>query len=110
EELSLAFEHNGKQHYEIVNFNGTDNEFDRLQENDKIKKELCAKNNVKLIIIPELFSRTKIDNLKDLIRTQCLELGVKLPANYNDIVIDYKLIYTSNKDVEKFVVLRDKLY
>jgi hypothetical protein len=109
EELSLAFEHNGKQHYEIVNFNGKSNEFEKLQENDEIKKTLCIKNNVKLIIIPELFSKTKIDDLKDIIAKEYINLGGELPNEYNDIVIDYKLVYLTNKEEEKLFALKNVL-
>ena len=110
EELSIAFEHNGKQHYEEVGFYGKTNDFERLQANDNIKKELCKQHDVKLIVIPELVSKTKIIDLKQLIIKQCIEFKVKLPENYDSLTIDYKLVYLSNKEIEALSLLKDKLY
>jgi hypothetical protein len=54
EELQLAYEYNGEQHYEYIPF------FHRAglsglvkqKERDKLKEELCIKNGIYLIIIP----------------------------------------------------------
>jgi hypothetical protein len=110
EELLLAFEHNGAQHYNQVKFRGRIYDFEKLQQNDKIKIQLCKENNIKLIIIPELFSRTKINDLKEFIATNYVNLGGNLPNNYDEIVIDYKLVYFSNKEEKKFLELKEKLF
>lgn len=53
EDLKLAFEYNGKQHYERVNYwQRTENCLEKQKERDVIKKELCEKHEIKLIIIP----------------------------------------------------------
>lgn len=66
DELNIALEYNGKQHYEYVNyFHNTNEDFIRQQERDKCKKELCEKNNVKLICIP--YTLSKRNEIKDYI-------------------------------------------
>jgi|SRR5579875_517213 len=53
EELKLAIEYNGMQHYIWPNnFHKTYEQFLEQQERDKIKEKLCKLNNVHLIIIP----------------------------------------------------------
>ncbi len=54
EKLKLGFEFQGKQHYEINGFIKTKEELEYLQRKDKIKKENCKNNNVKLIIIDDI--------------------------------------------------------
>ncbi len=106
EELGIAFEHNGFQHY-IDNqdvFNIKD-----LRENDRIKYALCEQNGVKLIIIPELFNRTKLSELKDLIKSKCLDLKIKLPDDYDNIIIDHNLAYKNNKDEDVLLRLKNNL-
>lgn len=50
---SLAFEYDGKQHDKYVPFfHKTEDRFIAQQERDKIKKELCAANDITLINIP----------------------------------------------------------
>ena len=52
-DLSIAFEHNGKQHYEIDGFFTKHGEkLKRMQEGDALKAQLCRENNVSLIVIP----------------------------------------------------------
>lgn len=65
EELGIAFEHNGKQHYGFDIFNLGDAGMLRAKENDKIKKELCLLKGIKLIEIPELFTLTKPKNFNN---------------------------------------------
>lgn len=57
EKLYCLIEYQGEQHYFPVNFSGkgeewSKNNFVTIQTRDKIKKEYCEKNNLKLIIIP----------------------------------------------------------
>ena len=53
EELKLAIEYNGRQHYEYVPFMHTTKEsFYSQQYRDLIKQDLCKKNGIELIIVP----------------------------------------------------------
>lgn len=53
-DYNLCIEYNGKQHYESTSEIGwnTPEALKDLQKRDNIKKEYCAKNNIKLWIIP----------------------------------------------------------
>jgi hypothetical protein len=52
--LQLAIEYNGIQHYKYHEFfhGGKQENLVKQQERDKIKQELCNKNNVYLIVVP----------------------------------------------------------
>lgn len=52
--LKLALEYNGIQHYEYSPFFHSNNrkKFEKQQENDKLKKDLSHKNGIYLIIVP----------------------------------------------------------
>lgn len=61
EELKLAFEYNGKQHYEFIPFFHKSEEAYELQVvRDKYKEKMCEKEGVKLIIIPCTVDETKM--------------------------------------------------
>jgi hypothetical protein len=74
EELGIAFEHNGRQHYEKNDlFHATEKEFRKTEERDTVKQILCKQHGVKLITVPQLkvkisgqFYLTK-DNLRQYI-------------------------------------------
>ena len=52
EELNLAIEYNGMQHYKYIPFfHRNKGDFEKGQRYDKLKKDLCKKNNVNLVII-----------------------------------------------------------
>ena len=52
---SLAFEYQGKQHYEDVRIFSPTTTY---QQRDKTKKDFCAANNIKLIEVPYWWNRT----------------------------------------------------
>lgn len=52
EELKLAFEYNGQQHYTYTKFFHTNQHFNEQQNNDQLKEKLCEQHNIRLIIIP----------------------------------------------------------
>jgi hypothetical protein len=61
DELKLAVEYNGVQHYEFPNFtNCSYEEFIALVQRDKFKKEQCDKNGVHLITVPHTVALNKI--------------------------------------------------
>jgi len=63
EELNLALEFNGKQHYEYTpHFHKTRDTFHNLKYRDILKKQMCEKNNVNLIVVPYY----EADNYKKL--------------------------------------------
>ena len=62
EELKLAIEYNGRQHEEYNSFmhQGSKDKFRNQQYRDYLKKDLCSKNNVYLIVVP---SKVKLRDL-----------------------------------------------
>lgn len=67
DELQLAIEYNGRQHYEPVDVFGGKEEFQKTIERDKLKSIKCSSNNCNLYIIKydELdFDKLKVDIIK----------------------------------------------
>ena len=61
EQLQMAVEYNGDQHYKLCRFNKNDPKIlQEQQDNDKQKAELCQKNNVKLLVIPFWLKKEQI--------------------------------------------------
>lgn len=52
EELKLAFEYNGKQHYKKSRYNWTEEMLEDQIARDSIKRQLCKENNITLIEVP----------------------------------------------------------
>ena len=66
DELKIAIEYNGKQHYEFIEyFHKNENNFDKQCERDKLKNELCVQNCIKLITIP--YTCNSYDRIKECI-------------------------------------------
>lgn len=64
-ELQLAFEYNGKQHYQkISHFHRKNGDFEQQQIRDNLKSKLCRKKNIKKIDIPytEVTSNNHLEN------------------------------------------------
>ncbi|MFB3168483.1 recombinase family protein [Neobacillus sp. 179-C4.2 HS] len=74
-ELSLAFEHQGRQHYEYVErFFSSVEEFNELQKRDKEKRDLCKEKKISLIEIPYYESNNNDKQLISFIEKQILEI------------------------------------
>jgi hypothetical protein len=53
ENLKLAIEYNGEQHYKYIPYFHSNKEaFYNVKYRDEMKKKICEENNVKLIIVP----------------------------------------------------------
>jgi hypothetical protein len=99
EKLGVAFEHNGLHHYEDIEFWKNKKEY--WDKNDSLKKELCSKYNVKLVIIPALFVKTKLNNLLFFIKEQCNNLDIDFP-NITDLNVDLSAAYKNNNIINKY--------
>lgn len=67
EELGLAFEYNGKQHYEVVPFwhENDEDDLEQQQARDREKQSLCDDNWVTLIVIPfTLTGAARIEHIR----------------------------------------------
>ena len=77
-EHNIAFEHNGEQHYKHKpRYHKTIEAFEHQVARDKQKYNRCKKLGIKLFIIPELYSMTKIHNLHNVINKQIIKLGLE---------------------------------
>jgi len=75
EKLKLAFEYQGIQHFMPVKYIGI-NTFEKIKARDELKRLLCEKNNVKLVIIPY-----DIENIGKFIYDRLVEFGYKINSN-----------------------------
>lgn len=90
----IAFEYNGKQHYEhIEHFQPTIEFFEKRVRDDKEKKKRCIEKNINLIIIP--FNKAKTDEqLLKSIRKELSEFGV-LTEDVKDVGLFFEDFYKS---------------
>jgi len=75
EDLRLAVEYNGRQHYQFNSHfhNGSNDRFQNQQYRDLIKKQLCEQNGVRLIIVPYT---VPLDQIGPYIDNQLSEAGL----------------------------------
>ena len=53
EDLKIAFEYNGEQHYKkIKKYNQTDLDLKQRKLDDRMKSEICLVKGIKLVVIP----------------------------------------------------------
>jgi len=77
QELGLAFEHHGEQHYEFTShYQETEAEFRQRQTDDDCKRHSCASNGVALFEIPFY---VKLEDLEGFIHDIAESLGVRCP-------------------------------
>ena len=98
EKLRLAFEYNGKQHYEAVDY--FHDSFEKRQYLDEVKKKLCQDNNVNLIVIPVFNKLFTKDKLQSFIAVECQKLDIVLPVGATTMVLKYDTVHLSY-EVEK---------
>lgn len=113
EELQLAFEFQGKHHYEVGVFNQTQEDLEYTKYKDKIKKENCEKNGITLIIIDdkfELYQKTEIiEYLLTLLNEKHIDIREKIKQedidNIFKKIIDQQKIYLLK--AQEFAELKD---
>ena len=75
EDLKLAFEYQGKQHYEYIPyFHRKEGDFEKQQERDKLKLELCKKYYIDVILIPYTLDYQNEYELRKFIREELQKL------------------------------------
>ncbi len=95
EELNIAFDYHGIQHYEFPNYyHKTREEFEKQLANSRIKRKRCKGNNVTLVEIPYYIHTFKnFEPIRNYIIQQCKVLGIKIPDNLS--IMDL-LYFTEN--------------
>lgn len=96
EELNLAFEYNGLQHYTlralqvVSRGHATQEDLDRNIKRDEEKRLRCEQRGIRLIEIPQI-SLCNLDNFKQVIISALKEKNIDI----HDSVIDYSLAFLS---------------
>ena len=75
EEIGVAFEYNGRQHYDPINhfYRGDDSKFRQRQEDDANRRLLCEQHGVRLIEIPHSVG---LENIEGYLRNELKQIGV----------------------------------
>ncbi|AYV75879.1 MAG: hypothetical protein Terrestrivirus3_148 [Terrestrivirus sp.] len=100
EELKLAVEYNGVQHYKFIpHFHRDENALEKIQNHDAIKLKLCQENNVNLIVVPYTIPQ---DEIAQYLFDETTKLGYK-PGTYDDFDIEIvnKLASQHEKTLQK---------
>lgn len=99
EKSKIAFEYNGKQHYEITSFIKTDKELNHRKYLDKLKVEYCKLSKINLIIIPYTI---KNDDLIEYIK-KLLNIKNETSISINDFINNYSYYKKRKLEVKKFL-------
>ncbi len=76
EKLGIAFEYQGKQHTEEIPFFHQNRTLSAQMKTDILKKEICDRHNVKLILVPHSI---KNENKFEYILSECKKQGIQPP-------------------------------
>ncbi len=96
DEIKLAFEYNGLQHYvRNLYFHPYEGLFEAQQKRDIKKVKLCQDNNVDLIVIPHNYSYKDETKLSSFIKDKLIQLNKYNPCKYyfNDIDLTFNDAY-----------------
>jgi hypothetical protein len=105
-ELGIAFEHNGIQHYEVHSYFHSDEEkLSKQIIRDKFKYDKCKEENIKIIIIPELFNKIKIKDLKNFIVNECKKLNIQILVDLDNIIFDLSKIHSVDNKLKYYKML-----
>lgn len=110
ENLGLAFEYQGRQHYEYIKFfQKTYNDFLIQVERDKRKEYLSKENKVILFIIPYTSHKdtNNYDGMLKFILKECKKRGVKIPLISQEINWKEFIRYWKENDLWSQDNLRD---
>jgi len=95
QQLEIAFEFQGPQHYKINSlFNPNAETLNQRLADDTLKEKLCRERNIILVRID--WTPKKQIELSDVIGA-CKKFGAQLPKNADKIKIDLKDVHSPNK-------------
>jgi hypothetical protein len=97
EELMIAFEHHGLQHYRrIGRFQPTEIHFEEQLRRDHLKRSACQEAGVRLIEIPAIPEMTTIEEIPGVVKSQLLKHGIVPPFNPPIKSLDLAQAYRSS--------------
>jgi hypothetical protein len=88
EELKIALEHQGMQHFKAQRFWGGVKALNSQLVRDKIKSDFASKKGIVLLTIPEIGSLTPVEAVPKLIATQLEKQGVGIPKELLEIDVN----------------------
>jgi len=97
EEIRLAFEYNGVQHYTYSPYfhNGSETKFDEQKLRDHEKERLCKKNSINLIVIPYYIESDK--DKVEYIKEKLMVLGFEII----NPVVEWRYFYKGFNPLEE---------
>ncbi len=108
ENLGVAFEHQGEQHFSTrTRFLKSQEALIRRSEDDQLKRQLCKDHEIQLIEIPEIGTRLPIDKAKEYIIQECKVRGIDIPPDIAQREISFKKVYATSGSKEALDKLRE---
>lgn len=99
--LRVAMEHHGRQHYCFIpHWHRTLDGFHHQQRLDAEKADTSRLLGILLIIVPDLFRRTREEDLRPLIKAACLAAGRAdlIAADFDYCPVDLRAVYSPDPD------------
>lgn len=109
--MGLAFEHQGRQHYQQSGF--FYKKADLFQQRiamDRRKSRLCQKHGIRLVKIPEVGWKFSLEGLLPEVIRRCRRLGIRVPAGADRLRIDYSPAWNTNQRREEKHIQQLKAY
>lgn len=106
--LSIAFEHQGAQHYKHISFFSSNEDFSQLQARDIHKRKLCELQTPPIVIlaIPEIPNMLPVEKVKDFIISEASKYGIHIPPSSLERTIALDGVYSSGA-LEAMVELKE---
>jgi DNA-directed RNA polymerase subunit RPC12/RpoP len=83
DELRIAVEHHGAQHYRVMpHWNGVEG-LERQRVHDDLRRQFCRANGILLIEIRELGIRTSLEEMRQQVRDALLQGGRAIPPGFD---------------------------
>jgi hypothetical protein len=102
EQLKIAFEYQGRQHYEVLKFL-VDQDLIRIKLNDKLKSDICRKLNVNLFIFTY---KDDYRNFASIAKAQAVDFGMDISKYDFEQKIDFNKAYIR---VDKLEELKSRM-
>jgi hypothetical protein len=101
EELNLAFEHQGHQHYAELSshFHASTEEKEQQLQRDQIKRDRCKDFGVTLIEIPEVGTLTSVADTPNVILKELTKNGIKPIIDIINCNVDPNTIFAKKVDL-----------
>jgi hypothetical protein len=100
EDLNLAFEHQGLQHYKRVKYFHQTRALSEQKTIDEYKDRICSEHGVVLIPVPQIPTLLPIDQVAEYIKSECINKGVPLPSFVENTTVDLTKAYTTTRTME----------